>query len=136
MDDIRPILAGNLVKVRRFDEAEVEAKKVLAEHPRDVRMWLTLAMVAMEGRDVGGLVDALDAAYDIGTANRAVRLLLLSLTLDLAAVFADAGLLGEASVRMERVVDLSEQAAEPPEVQAAHRRRLESYRRGSGAARE
>lgn len=130
MEDIRPVLAGNLVKARRFEEAAIEAKRVLEEHPRDVRMWLTLAMVALDGRDLDGLVDSLDEAYDIGTANSGMRLLLLSLIRDLAAVLADSGRFAEAATRMEHVVDLSEQAAEAPSVRAAHGRRLESYRRG------
>ena len=56
LDGARPILAGALLKLRRFDEAEIEARRVVASDADNFHMLLVLAVVAAEARP-GGRAD-------------------------------------------------------------------------------
>lgn len=132
MDDIRPVLAGNLLNLGQFSEARSEAERVLQDHPHEVRMVLVLAVAAMSSRDAVAWVQALDRAWEIGTGNRAMRGLLRDQMLELSGVMADSGLYWDAALWMERVVEVSRLLGENGARQADYARRLEEYRRLQG----
>ena len=127
--DVRPILAGNLLKLRRFEEAEVEAQKALAADPRDPNLHLVLALVSAQRGDVAALQRSLDHAYEIGTPDPGMRRILLALLDDLSASFADVGLWSEASARCEQALAVARGLGEPSGTVAALERRLDGYRR-------
>ena len=129
--DLRPIYAGNLLKLRRFDKAEAEAKKALQSDPRDPNLHLVLALIGAQRGDVDELVRRIDQAYRIGTPDPGMRRIMLALLDDLAASFADVGLWKEASERCEQALTVARGLNEPPSTLAEYQRRLDDYRRRS-----
>jgi tetratricopeptide (TPR) repeat protein len=127
--DIRPLLAGNLLKLHRLDEAEAQARQGLAADPRDPNLHLMLAMIGADRGEAGALIDHLDRAYAIGTPDKEMRRVMLSLLDDLSASFADVGRWAEASTRCEQALTVARGLDEPASVIADFERRLESYRR-------
>ena len=128
---MRAILAGNLLKLRRFDAAEIEAKRVLELHPDDVRMRLTLAMISIERADMGNLVEWIDEAANASTIDATSRELLLSLLVNLAASFVgDAGEFDEAAQRMEVAVRLARSVAPEAARVSEYERQLRAFRSG------
>jgi superkiller protein 3 len=126
--DLRPLYAGNLLKLRRFGEAEAEARRALAADPDDPNLHLVLAMIAAQRGDVEALTAGIDRAYRIGTPDPGMRRIMLALLDDLAASFADVGLWKEASERCEQALTVARGLHEPPAALAAYERRLEDYR--------
>jgi tetratricopeptide (TPR) repeat protein len=126
--DIRPILAGNLLKLRRLDEAEAAARKALEEDPDDPNLHLVLAMIAAERGDVRELTRHLDRAYAIGTPDAEMRKVMLALLDDLSTSFADVGLWKEATQRCEQALTVARGLGQPPAEVAEFERRLDGYR--------
>ncbi len=124
----RPILAGALLKLRRFDEAEGEARRVVADDPRNFHMLLVLAVVAAERNQVGELIERLDRAYETRTNDRELRGLLAGLLDSLAGAFADAGQKAESASYVERLLQLATEDGAPEGVLEGYRRRLSQLR--------
>ena len=124
----RPILAGALLKLRRFDEAEAEARRVVATTPDNFHMQLVLAVVAAERNQVGDLIERLDRAYEARNSDRELRGLLAGLLDSLAGAFADAGQRDEAARYVERLLHLAAEDGAPQSTLDSYRRRLTQLR--------
>jgi tetratricopeptide (TPR) repeat protein len=127
-DDLRPILAGNLLKLRRFEEAEAAAAKALVVDPEDPNLHLVLALISAERGDVAGLTGHLDRAYSIGTPDPQMRKIMLALLDDLSASFAEVGRWKEALQRCEQALVVARGLGEPPATVAEYERRRDGYR--------
>jgi len=124
----RAVLAGALFKAGRFDQAAVEVERALAENPADVHMLLVKTMLAMRANDVGGALAGLDRAASVGAGEPRLRELMVQLQLELASALEGAGLIDEASRRIEQVIEALERAGAPDTELRAHRQRLAAYR--------
>ena len=124
----RAVLAGALFKLGRFDQAAVEAERVLADDPADVHMLLVTTMLAMRANDVGRALERLDRAAAAGASEPHLRDLMVQLQLELADALAGAGLYDDAGRRIEQVIETLERAGTGEAELRPFRRRLEDYR--------
>jgi tetratricopeptide (TPR) repeat protein len=125
LDRAHAVLAGALFKARRVDEAEREARRVLAQEPRHFHMLLIVALAAAERGDVATLVAHLDRAFEARTADPDLRRLLRQVLLDVASSFQAVGSRRQAALRLEQAIMLAREDGEPESVLAELRRRLE-----------
>lgn len=125
---VPPFLAQLFFQLQRFDEADRWAQRALELHTEDAGMHLLLSMTAAERGDVAAVVEHLDEAYGLRPRDRATRLLLRRLLIDLADALAGAGAPGPAAARLEKALALAtEDGDHGPDVEEL-RRHLDAYR--------
>ncbi len=124
----RAVLAGALFKLGSFEQAAVEAERVLADDPADVHMLLVTTMLAMRANDVGRALEGLDRAAAAGASDPHLRDLMVQLQLEVADALGGAGLYDDAGRRIEQVIETLERAGTSEAELGPLRRRLEDYR--------
>ena len=125
----RPVLAGALFKLQRFEEADTVAAEVLEDDPDDVHMRVLSAMGAVQRGVVEEMIVHLDHAYSVRGTEHAMAPVMSQLFVDLAGAFADAGRYDEASERMGQALELAQESGAPPHQLREYRQQLEIYRR-------